>query len=165
MEDNDAVPAKKAKMDDGNDVTESSNLFVGHLSWNIDDEWLASEFRDFEGFIKARVVTHRDNPSHSRGFGYVDFNSLPAARAAMEAMQGKEIDGKTINVDLSTPRSQGSGPQNRSEQRAKTFGDVLSPESNTLFVGNLPFEITRDEVWEFFSQTVEPKNVRLPTDP
>jgi len=156
---------KKAKFDDDTGVAESSNLFVGRLSWNIDDDWLTSEFKDFEGFVKARVVTHKDNPGKSRGFGYVDFSSAETARAAMEAMQGKEIDGRPIHVDLSTPKSQDSGPQNRIEKRAKAFGDVVSPESNTLFVGNLPFEISRDEVWEYFAQTVEPKNVRLPTDP
>ena len=74
-------------------------------------------------------------------------------------MNGKEIDGRPINVDKSTSPDKS---QVR-EKRAKTFGDEISPPSNTLFVGNLSFGVNEDTVWSFFNE-YGVKNVRLPTD-
>jgi len=84
-------------------------------------------------------------------------------------MQGKEIDGRAIKLDIAPARNDGGRPagndRGRGQDRAKQFNDVVSPESDTLFVGNIPFGISRDEVWEFFNDGVEVKNVRLPTNP
>lgn len=84
----------------------------------------------------------------------------------MDAMTGKEIDGRAIRLDNAPARNNDKGnSRDRVQDRANKHGDVISPESNTLFVGNIPFGITRDEVWEFFSEGSEVKNVRLPTNP
>lgn len=82
----------------------------------------------------------------------------------MDAMIGKEIDGRAIKLDVAPARNNDK-PRDRAQDRANKHGDVISPESNTLFVGNIPFGISRDEVWEFFSEGSEVKNVRLPTNP
>ena len=80
----------------------------------------------------------------------------------MDAMQGKEVDGRGIKLDNAPAREK---PKDRNADRANKHGDTISPESSTLFVGNIPFEVTRDEVWEFFADGAEVKNVRLPTNP
>ena len=56
-------------------------------------------------------------------------------------------------------------PQARAADRAMKHGDSVSPESDTLFVGNLPFDVDQDSVHQFFSEVREPTSVRLPTDP
>lgn len=141
-------------------------MWIGQLSWNVDDEWLHREFSQFEGLVGARVVTEKET-GRSRGFGFVDFSSPDAAKTAMEAMTGKEIDGRAIRLDNAPARDndKSGNSRDRAQERAKKHGDVISPESNTLFVGNLPFQTSRDEVWEFFSEGAEVKNVRLPTNP
>lgn len=84
----------------------------------------------------------------------------------MDAMWEKEIDGRTIKLDNAPARPNDKGnTRDRAQDRAKKHNDVISPESNTLFVGNIPFGISRDEVWEFFADGAEVKNVRLPTNP
>jgi len=90
----------------------------------------------------------------------VTFTSLvlTVLRKALE-MNGKEIDGRAVKVDKSTPPNKDASR----EKRAKTFGDETSSPSDTLFVGNLSFNATEDSVWEFFGDHGV-KHVRLPTD-
>jgi nucleolin len=65
----DASVAKKGKTEaaEGNSTT-TGNLFVGNLSWNVDEEWLRSEFEEFGELSGVRIVTDRDS-GRSRGYG------------------------------------------------------------------------------------------------
>lgn len=150
--------AKKAKTEEG-----ASTLFAGSLSWNIDDEALTEAFQEFGGLVGARVVMDKMT-GRSRGFGYIDFTDAESASKAFEAMQGKELDGRALNLDYANTRSGDANPQARAADRAKKHGDSVSPESDTLFVGNLPFGVDQDTVHQFFSDTAEPTSIRLPTD-
>ena len=76
------------------------------------------------------------------------------------------IDGREANVDFSTPRSN-DGPgdyKDRSQNRAQSFGDQTSPESDTLFVGNISFDANEDILSEEFGKHGTVIGVRLPTD-
>ena len=75
----------------------------------------------------------------SRGYGYVDFESKSAAEKALEEMQGKEIDGRPINLICLLVKPHASKSNN---DRAKQYGDSQSP-SDTLFIGNLSFNATQ----------------------
>ncbi|KAJ3835530.1 hypothetical protein F5878DRAFT_587943 [Lentinula raphanica] len=154
------APPKKMKLANGEAVhaeEETKSIFVGQLSWNVDNDWLAQEFAPCGEVVSATVQMDR-NSGRSRGFGYVHFASSDAVAKALE-MHGKEIDGRPIKVDKSTPPNKDTAR----EKRAKTFGDQTSPPSQTLFVGNLSFSANEDSVWEFFNE-YGVKNVRLPTD-
>ncbi|KAL6945465.1 hypothetical protein ACO0QE_002921 [Hanseniaspora vineae] len=155
QEEKEESSSKKPKL-----AGEPATIFVGRLSWNIDGEWLKSEFEHIGGVISARVIYERDNAERSRGYGYVDFEDVSYAEKAIKEMQGKEIDGRPINVDMST-----SKPAGGNNDRAKKFGDVPSEPSDTLFLGNLSFEANRDEIYEVFSNHGEIISVRLPTHP
>lgn len=134
------------------------------MSWGIDDNALYEAFKSFEGLVGARVVTDKLS-GRSRGFGYVDFADSDSASKAYEAMQGQELDGRALNLDYANSRPAESTPQARAADRAQKHGDSASPESETLFVGNLPFGIDQDTVREFFGEVREVVSVRLPTDP
>lgn len=157
----DATP-KKTKADAADQG--STTLFAGSLSWGVDDDILYAAFQEFEGLVGARVVTDKMS-GRSRGFGYVDFADSASATKAYEAMQGKEIEGRAINLDYASTSRSDANPQARANDRAKKHGDTVSPESDTLFVGNLPFEIDQDMVSEFFGEVAPVASVRLPTDP
>ncbi|EGV63083.1 hypothetical protein CANTEDRAFT_106956, partial [Yamadazyma tenuis ATCC 10573] len=139
---------------------EPATLFVGRLSWNIDDDWLKREFEPSGGVISARVIMERAT-GKSRGYGYVDFESKADAEKALQDFQGKEIDGRPINLDLSTSKPQTPAKNDR----AKKFGDVVSAPSDTLFIGNLSFNATRDKLFEAFGQYGEVISCRIPTHP
>lgn len=148
-----AAPAKKAKVEAAAPApaaaapagaAESTTVYVGGLSWNVDNDWLKSEFEVCGEVVSARVVTDRDS-GKSRGFGYVEFTKGEFAQKALE-MAGNEIDGRSIKVDLSAPRAP------REDKPKKVFNDTLSgPPTTTLFVGNLPFSASEDAVWTAFA--------------
>ncbi|CCK70068.1 Nsr1p KNAG_0D03220 [Huiozyma naganishii CBS 8797] len=148
------VETKKSK------TQEPATLFVGRLSWSVDDEWLKNEFAPIGGVVSARVIMERGT-DRSRGYGYVDFEDISYAEKALKEMQGKEIDGRPINVDMSTSKPAGGA----SNDRAKKFGDVPSEPSDTLFLGNLSFDADRDNLYEIFGKFGEIISVRIPTHP
>lgn len=159
-EDDAPQPAKKAKVADAPASSESTTktVFVGRLSWNVDNDWLATEFAECGEVESARVQMDR-NTGKSRGFGYVTFTTAEAVEAAL-ALTGKEIDSRPINVDRSIEKDQNTVR----EQRAKAFGDSASPPSSVIFVGNLSFDASEDILWEAFSEYGDIKSVRMPTD-
>lgn len=161
-DDEEETSAKKSKSDDAVEDTGSKNLFVGNLSWNIDDEWLYREFEEFGEITGARVISDRDS-GRSKGFGYVEFANSADAAKALAAKKGALIDGREANVDFSTPRDN-AAPKDRANARAATYGDQKNPESDTLFVGNISFEANEDIIGEAFGAHGTVVNVRLPTD-
>ena len=78
----------------------------------------------------------------------------------MDAMQGKELDGRVLNVDFSTPRPE----RPAGNDRASKFGDQRSPPSDTVFVANLSFEVDEDIVRNEFEKFGDIIGLRLPTD-
>lgn len=94
-------------------------------------------------------------------FGYVDFVNASDAAKAHSEMSGRELDGRKLNVDFSNgPTNQ----PNRVQSRAKSFGDVQSPPSDTLFIGNLSFDAGQDAISTAFGEYGTILGVRLPTD-
>lgn len=141
----DAVaPVKKAKLD-ADDAETSTNaasntIWIGNLSWNVDDDWLKTEFESYGELVSARVQMDR-NTGRSRGFGYVEFKELSSAQAAVDD-KTKEIDGRAPRVDFAPART---APD--PTKRAKAFNDTVSAPSAILFVGNLAFDATEDACW------------------
>ncbi len=74
-------------------------LFVGNLSWNVRDEELKSAFAPF-GTVEEAVIIIDRMKNRSKGFGFVTFSTEDEAQKAMTEMNGKEIDGRAVNVSL-----------------------------------------------------------------
>lgn len=77
----------------------SNKLFVGGLAWATDDHALNAAFSAHGEVTEARVISDRDT-GRSRGFGFVTFTDAAAASAAIDAMNGQDLDGRTIRVNL-----------------------------------------------------------------
>ncbi len=86
----------------------SNKLFVGSLSWNTDDHGLQAAFEPFGEVTDAKVISDRDT-GRSRGFGFVTFADSSSAQKAVQEMNGAELDGRTLNVDVAQERSRGGG--------------------------------------------------------
>ncbi|XP_027336308.1 glycine-rich RNA-binding protein 4, mitochondrial-like isoform X1 [Abrus precatorius] len=91
----------------------SSKLFVGGLSYGVDDQSLRDAFAGFGDVVEARVITDRDT-GRSRGFGFVNFSNDESASSAISAMDGQDLNGRNIRVSYandrpSAPRSPGGG--------------------------------------------------------
>jgi cold-inducible RNA-binding protein len=83
-------------------------LFVGGLSWGTTDDTLRDAFASYGDVQEARVITDRDT-GRSRGFGFVSFGQDDDADQALNALNGAELDGRTIRVDVATDRREGGG--------------------------------------------------------
>ena len=81
------------------------NVYVGNLPYQITDETLAEAFAGFGEVSAARVITDRFS-GRSRGFGFVEMANDEQARAAIEAMNGKDYEGRPLTVNEARPREE-----------------------------------------------------------
>ena len=79
------------------------NIFVGNLPFTTQDDDLRSLFSAHGDVSSAKVITDRET-QRSRGFGFVEMSDDAAGKAAIEALDGSEIDGRRINVNEARPR-------------------------------------------------------------
>lgn len=78
-------------------------IYVGNLSFSSSDQDLAGMFREFGEVTSASVVMDRET-GRSRGFGFVEMPDDNAAMQAIQGVNGKEVDGRTLNVNEARPR-------------------------------------------------------------
>ena len=86
-----------------------AKLFVGNLSWNVDDAQLEELFREYGEVESARVITDRDT-GRSRGFGFVELD-VPDVAAVISALNGREVDGRPIRVNEAEDKRESRGPR------------------------------------------------------
>ncbi|MDZ7773464.1 MAG: RNA-binding protein [Balneolaceae bacterium] len=84
------------------------NIYVGNLSYNISDDDLRELFEEFGEVDTAKVITDRET-GRSKGFGFVEMPDDDDARAAIEELDGDEIDGRTVKVNKARPKEEKSG--------------------------------------------------------
>lgn len=82
----------------------SNNLYVGNLTFNTTSTDLENLFAPHGEVTKAQVITDRDS-GRSRGFGFVEMGSAEAAQTAIEALNGANIDGRQLTVNVARERS------------------------------------------------------------
>jgi RNA recognition motif-containing protein len=81
----------------------SQNLFIGSLAYATNDEGLKAFFETIGEVSSARVVTDRET-GRSKGFGFVEFADEANNQKAVDELNGKELDGRPINVSLARPK-------------------------------------------------------------
>ena len=74
-----------------------NKLFIGNLSWNVDDEMLRETFSAI-GTVEEAVVIKDRIKNRSKGFGFVKMSSEEEAQKAIAELNGKELDGRAMNV-------------------------------------------------------------------
>lgn len=82
---------------------ETNKLYVGNLSYSITDESLAEMFTSFGEVTEAKVISDKFS-GRSKGFGFVTMVDEKAAEKAIAEMNGKEVDGRAIVVNVSRPK-------------------------------------------------------------
>ncbi len=81
------------------------NIYVGNVSYSTNDEKLVELFSTFGEVASARVISDRET-GRSKGFGFVEMPNDSEASAAIEALNEKEIDGRTLRVNEARPREE-----------------------------------------------------------
>lgn len=81
------------------------NIFISNLNYSIRDHQLQDLFSEFGEIASARVIMDRET-GRSRGFGFVEMTSDSDAQNAIDTLNGKEVEGKAINVTEARPREE-----------------------------------------------------------
>jgi RNA recognition motif-containing protein len=81
----------------------SKRLYVGNLPWSVTSSDLQNLFAEFGDVESAEVVSDRAT-GRSRGFGFVQMASDPDTQSAIDGLNGKDVDGRTIVVNEARER-------------------------------------------------------------
>jgi RNA recognition motif-containing protein len=76
-----------------------NKLYVGNLPYNMKEEDLMEAFREAGPVQSAKIITDLST-GRSKGFGFVEMETDEGAQKAIEAINGRELDGRSIRVDL-----------------------------------------------------------------
>ena len=79
------------------------DIFVGNLAFSATDQDIRQLFEPYGEVDTIRIITDRDTGT-PRGFGFVDMPDSRAAQSAIQGLQGKELGGRTLNVNEAKPR-------------------------------------------------------------
>src|ERR1051325_3269206 len=86
----------------------STKLFVGNLSFNTTENDLQDAFAAHGTVVEANLMMDRVS-GRPRGFGFVTMSTPEEAQAAIDALNGKTIDGRALTVNIARPREERSG--------------------------------------------------------
>jgi RNA recognition motif-containing protein len=83
-------------------------LYVGNLTYGVTDSELQQMFEAHGTVVSAQVIMDRDT-GRSKGFGFVEMGSDAEAQAAIDALNGKDSNGRALTVNEARPREGGAG--------------------------------------------------------
>ncbi len=86
----------------------SNKLFVGNLSFNTTENDLQAAFATHGTVTETNLMMDRET-GRPRGFGFITMSSADEAQKAIAAMNGKEIDGRALTVNVAKPREERTG--------------------------------------------------------
>jgi RNA recognition motif-containing protein len=100
------------------------NIFVGNLSFNTNEDELRQLFESYGQVDRVSIMTDRDT-GRSRGFGFVEMASNEDGERAIAALNGKQVGGRTINVNEARPKTErggGGGGRDRGDRGGRASG-------------------------------------------
>ncbi len=81
------------------------NIYVGNLSHDVTEEDLRQTFEVFGQIASVNIIKDKFS-GESRGFGFVEMSAKAEAQSAIESLNGKDLKGRTLNVNEARPRSE-----------------------------------------------------------
>lgn len=83
-------------------------IYVGNLSYSLNDQSLVDVFSEFGNVESARIVTDRES-GRSKGFGFVEMSTDDEAATAISKLNGAQLDGRAMNVSEAKPMAPREG--------------------------------------------------------
>jgi len=81
------------------------NIFVGNLSFGATEAAVRTLFEPYGTVEKVSIITDRDT-GQARGFGFVEMSSNTEAYRAIAELNGRDLDGRTLNVNEARPKTE-----------------------------------------------------------
>jgi cold-inducible RNA-binding protein len=88
------------------------NIFVGNLTFGATEDAVRSMFEAYGPVDRVSIVTDRDT-GRSKGFGFVEMPNDAEGDTAINALNGRELDGRNLTINEARPKSEGGGGGNR----------------------------------------------------
>jgi cold-inducible RNA-binding protein len=85
----------------------SSNLYVGNLSFDLGEKQIEELFTPYGEVLSVNLITDR-HTGRPRGFGFVEMGQAEDAKKAIEALDGKEVEGRNLTVNVAKPKNENS---------------------------------------------------------
>ena len=79
------------------------NIYVGNISYQLDESGLEAAFAEYGEVNSARIISDRDS-GRSKGFGFVEMPNQTEGEAAIQNLNGKELEGRELKVNEARPR-------------------------------------------------------------
>ena len=79
------------------------NIYVGNLSYRMSDSDLQGVFSEFGEVISCKIINDRET-GRSKGFAFVEMDGSDCGKAAIEELDGKEVEGRSLKVNEARPR-------------------------------------------------------------
>ncbi|KAK7248198.1 hypothetical protein SO694_00081193 [Aureococcus anophagefferens] len=167
-------------------AAEGCKLYVGNISFDMTQQDLNGLFGPYGKVTDAFLPTERET-GRPRGFAFVTFSSPAEAQAAIADLDGKEIDGRALRVNVSDPGGGGGGGYSRRRRRRRrgraaggggrrrgggdSFGGGSggggrrqAAEGCKLFVGNISYDMTQGDLDQIFGPYGQLTDTFLPTE-
>ncbi|KAJ5641453.1 hypothetical protein N7490_005453 [Penicillium lividum] len=126
----------------------NETVYVGNLFFDLAAEDLRAHFEQFGTVLNTTIV--HDNRGISKGFGYVQFDTIEEAKRAVEKQHLKILAGRPVVLQYA-----------RSAISHKT---TEHEPTNTLFIGGIPYELTDRDIQDLFSDVHNTFDIRVPVD-
>ena len=126
----------------------SNNVYVGNLFYDTTSEGLRKQFEKY-GIVQRATIIH-DTRGLSKGFGYVTFDSVGAARNAVEGMHLRVFDGRRLYVEFAV----------ESLKNAR----IKKKPSKLLYIGNLMYDMTDRDLNDLFKDLDNFVDIRIAVD-
>ena len=81
----------------------NSKLYVGNLAWSVEEKELETVFSNYGQVLSVKIIKDRDT-GRSKGFSFVEMESSDAANAAIEGLDGKDLGGRNLKVNIAQDR-------------------------------------------------------------
>lgn len=143
--------------------TGTTEVFMGNLSFSIDEDSLKDAFKDCGGVTNIKWLEDRDTGKF-KGCGFISFES-PEAAAKAVGMNGADILGRPVKCDFAKGKAGGASGGGGGGGAREVRPMQAKPDGcTTLFAGNLNFNIDDDAMRDFFKDCGEVGQIRWLTD-
>lgn len=148
----------EAATDEGSAVADEPkplSIYCGNLSYDTNARTLRALFEEYGTVNKVFVPKDRET-GNFRGFGFVEMANREEMERACEMLNKTEFEGRTINVYESKPKE-----ERQSKGAQLNYGSI---EGTRIYVGNISFDASTEDVKDYFSKFGEVKDCYMPTN-
>lgn len=133
---------------------------VSNLDWNITEEKLQEYFSQYGNVLTSKIP--KRHKGGSKGFGFVTFETEPAAKTAVDQMNNAPIEGRRIGVVFATSEEKSKKPK---EEPKAAVEQAEIPASARLHVRELAWEVKQEDLNEAFGEYGELLSAQVVTNP